>query len=299
MKALEPDIVEKAVSLYVNDKLTAKEVSEALGIGLCTVLRLVRRNGHETRTTKEQIIGKILPKIVSDEEVAQLYLSGKSSYDIAITFGCSNVTVLNSLRRSKITIRKPADHIKVKFDEELAYKLYMEGRTLEEVAKIMNVKRQTLQSRLKNKTTIRRSWFYRNGKKWNPLQFEKFRNTRRQKREQGLHDHIYLRRTGYTYAEFMKQLPKWKAYREQVRSITNQQPIHALENYEKRGKAGINGAYQIDHRYSVIEGFKNGIDPNIIGHITNLQMLPWRDNLKKKGSCSISLEELTSLQRAA
>ena len=48
----------------------------------------------------------------------------------------------------------------------------------------------------------------------------------------------------------------------------------------------------VDHRYSRSKGFINGISPEIIGHVCNLNVINFRDNRKKNSSCSVSLEQL-------
>jgi hypothetical protein len=52
-------------------------------------------------------------------------------------------------------------------------------------------------------------------------------------------------------------------------------------NNLKRARAGIDGAHQLDHKVSVHFGFVNGIDPAEIADISNLQLLPWKENLIK------------------
>lgn len=47
-----------------------------------------------------------------------------------------------------------------------------------------------------------------------------------------------------------------------------------------------------DHKYSVMDGFRNKIDPNIISHPANCQLLLFSDNSIKKDNSSISLDEL-------
>lgn len=90
------------------------------------------------------------------------------------------------------------------------------------------------------------------------------------------------RRNGYdTYEEYKDSLPEWKAYTVDVWRITNQQPLHLLENIEKRGVNGQDGAYTLDHIISVKRGFIENIPPEKIGHIDNLQMLPWEENITK------------------
>lgn len=48
-----------------------------------------------------------------------------------------------------------------------------------------------------------------------------------------------------------------------------------------RTLAGIEGGYQLDHIKSVKECYLEGIDPEIAACVTNLQMLPWLENLTK------------------
>jgi hypothetical protein len=72
------------------------------------------------------------------------------------------------------------------------------------------------------------------------------------------------------------------------------------ERHYKRYKSIINpdnlprgkGKYHLDHRYSIMRGFKNNIPPYIISHIYNLQMLLEKDNISKDYHCDITKEEL-------
>jgi len=50
--------------------------------------------------------------------------------------------------------------------------------------------------------------------------------------------------------------------------------------------------YHLDHKFSKQQGFLENILPEIIGHWTNLQMLPSTKNRKKYMSCSITKELL-------
>ena len=90
------------------------------------------------------------------------------------------------------------------------------------------------------------------------------------------------KRNGYeTYQEYRDSLPAWRAYKIDVWRITNQQPLRILENYNKRGVNGQTGAYTLDHIISIKKGFIENISPEQIGHINNLQMLPWEENITK------------------
>ena len=70
---------------------------------------------------------------------------------------------------------------------------------------------------------------------------------------------------------------KFKQYRKQVEKITKKQPLHQLENFEKRGR----NKYHLDHILSISYGFHNGIEPELIGNIFNLRFIPYKSNLQK------------------
>ena len=89
-------------------------------------------------------------------------------------------------------------------------------------------------------------------------------------------------RNGYeTYEEYRADLPDKKVYRMDVLRITGQQPLTTLGHYEKRAVNGKEGGYTLDHKISIAKGFKEGIPAEIIGDISNLQMLPREDNINK------------------
>lgn len=90
------------------------------------------------------------------------------------------------------------------------------------------------------------------------------------------------KRNGYeTYEEYRDSLPAWRRYKVDVWRVTKNQPLHLLENYEKRGVNGEQGAYTLDHIVSLKKGFKQGIPPEEIGDLSNLTMLPWEENITK------------------
>lgn len=90
------------------------------------------------------------------------------------------------------------------------------------------------------------------------------------------------KRNGYqTYQEYKDSLPAWKLYKLDVWRITNQQPLDTLENFDMRGVNGQTGAYTLDHIISIKKGFIENIPAEQIGHVSNLQMLPWEENITK------------------
>jgi len=84
-----------------------------------------------------------------------------------------------------------------------------------------------------------------------------------------------------SWKEYVQRYPKKKQYKAEVWKITYQQELTGLPNWDSRGRCGVDGAYQLDHIVSIDAGWKNGISPQDIGHIENLIMLPWKDNLLK------------------
>ena len=85
---------------------------------------------------------------------------------------------------------------------------------------------------------------------------------------------------GLTRNEYEQLISDKQRYYNEVHKITKRQNIKSLEHYDKRGKAkkGTDN-YQLDHIIPISEGFRNDIDPNIIGDITNLRFIPWKENI--------------------
>jgi hypothetical protein len=105
----------------------------------------------------------------------------------------------------------------------------------------------------------------------------RFKSLTKEQRLRGI-----AKRNGYqSYEEYQATLTDWEKYKNEVWRLTNAQPLHLLENFERRGPSGQEGAYQIDHIYSILKGFKNAVPPSLIADIKNLEMIPWLDNVKK------------------
>lgn len=93
-----------------------------------------------------------------------------------------------------------------------------------------------------------------------------------------------------THEEWLEMTDDRKIYYSQVWFHTEKQPLHLLENIEKRSEHSKNpDAYHLDHIVPISYGFKKQISPEIIGDISNLQMLPWLENILKgnkyEGNC--------------
>lgn len=61
-----------------------------------------------------------------------------------------------------------------------------------------------------------------------------------------------------------------------------------------KAKNNGNNLYGVsrDHMYSIKEGFRNNISPDILAHPANCQLILHSDNSAKRNKCSISLQEL-------
>ena len=99
-------------------------------------------------------------------------------------------------------------------------------------------------------------------------------------------DHVrvkkILKELDLTWEEYSARYSEYKKYQKKVIRLTNKQDVSKLPNFDKRGKAGVAGAYQLDHILEISEGFVKGIDPEIIADMSNLQFIPWLENLKKR-----------------
>lgn len=73
---------------------------------------------------------------------------------------------------------------------------------------------------------------------------------------------------------------EWYRYSRRVRYLTSKQPLHLLENIDKRGPVDL-GGWHLDHIVSVRAGFEKGIPAEEIANISNLRMLPAIANIKK------------------
>ena len=100
---------------------------------------------------------------------------------------------------------------------------------------------------------------------------------------------------GYDYSIFLSKQPEFKKYYNEVRNITAKnlrKYKHLFDNLDNIGRCGEKGKFQVDHIYSIKNGFINNITPHLIGHPSNLRVITWEENLKKSNNCEITLDEL-------
>ncbi len=79
-------------------------------------------------------------------------------------------------------------------------------------------------------------------------------------------------------------------YKQEVLKLTERQfklYKNKIENSEKRGQM-----YCLDHKYSIYDGFHNNVDPIIISHWKNFEIMTRSANAKKHTFSSIAITQL-------
>jgi hypothetical protein len=91
-----------------------------------------------------------------------------------------------------------------------------------------------------------------------------------------------------------EQIPLFQKYKARVFYYTNKNKYKKFSKLEisKIGICGKEGALQVDHIFSIKDGFINNIPPKILGDESNLQLLSWRENDIKNTSSPITKEKL-------
>jgi hypothetical protein len=217
-------------------------------------------------------------KIFNENEIFQIqnmYVDMKlSTRKIGDHFNVSKIPIIRILKNLNLLRTGNSDGIKIELSDnqkEEIRKLYLfEYMNINEIAFKLNL---------------------------SPAYVSKYLSATGYRRNKSIGTSIGLvkRYSGVDYDTYLLILPEQEKYRREVNKLTNQQPIHLLSNYEKRGVSGKIGAYHLDHKYSILEGFKNNIKPEIIASLNNLVFIPWEENVIKRTKCSISKEELIKL----
>lgn len=85
--------------------------------------------------------------------------------------------------------------------------------------------------------------------------------------------------------------PEFTAYKQQVAKVTRR---YWLSHHSIINPLGhIRGSeYELDHLFSITDGFNNGISPEIIGHWVNLKLIPKAENRSKHSRSDISIDDL-------
>ena len=98
-------------------------------------------------------------------------------------------------------------------------------------------------------------------------------------------DKSYMQTEKYRLSKTKSTTPAYQKYRGRVDRLTQKnynmyKDVVNPDNFP-RTVSGVKGGYQLDHIIPVKHGFDNNIPPETISEVSNLRMLPWKDNLKK------------------
>ena len=252
---------DKIKKMYLEDGLSTTEIGKILGVS-STVPQRILKKMKLTRSISESKTGKNRGTKLPVEKIIKLYKEGNSTLKIAEICDCSKRSVLNILIENKIDRDNiyESSHKSI----ELIKDLYLSGYSMNNISDKLNIPYSTINYNLHKLDIVRTE--------------DKFR-------------------LGIDYDEWLKNLPIYQKYKSDVIKITNKQPIEKLKFFDKRGLCGVEGAYQLDHKFSISEGFKQGIEPEIIGNIVNLEFIPWEENLNKGVKCSITENELRTIYK--
>jgi transposase len=256
--------------------------------------------------------------------IKKLYINGVSFSKISTMLKISRKNVKIILIDEKIWIdnRDNVEKIFTQSEIENICQKYIEGNSVKKISENYSTSVSPIKRILKEYNLLRGS--KSNGKKINlsdeeietikQLYLNEYRNSEyisnylgltksfinkflhecgfRRNRSVGNSVGLITRFRGGNYKEYLELVNDFKKYKNNVMRITKKQPIHGLINYDKRGNSGISGAYHLDHKYSILEGFKNNVSPDLIGNIKNLEFITWEENIKKRTKCSININDL-------
>jgi hypothetical protein len=94
-------------------------------------------------------------------------------------------------------------------------------------------------------------------------------------------------RSGEKHPRWNPDRSKLSHYGSKVRALSERVYRENIDiiNPERhpRGRCGVPGAYQLDHKRSIKECFLNDVSAEEAAALDNLQLLPWKDN-RSKGS---------------
>ena len=92
-------------------------------------------------------------------------------------------------------------------------------------------------------------------------------------------------RIGELHPRWNKNKTEFQKYCNKVRLLTERiykENLNILNPHGlKRTLCGVEDGYQLDHKISVKFGFENNISPEELSKVSNLQLIPWKENRNK------------------
>jgi hypothetical protein len=105
-----------------------------------------------------------------------------------------------------------------------------------------------------------------------------------------LYEKVRRTKLGDRYCD--EVMSRFYMYRQEVRYLTEKTYKEYKAIINPNNHARSKNGWQLDHKYSIVKGFDNKIEPEIMASVTNLQILSALDNNKKSVRCDISIKEL-------
>ncbi len=90
----------------------------------------------------------------------------------------------------------------------------------------------------------------------------------------------------------VSHLTEYEEYRRRITNISNRNYTKYKKIINPYNKERKRNKYSLDHRFSVVDGFLNKIDENIISHPCNLQIITEKENMQKHSKSDITIEVL-------
>lgn len=226
---------ESIKKMYLTENLSTIEIANKLGVSSTVIQRIIKKMGI-SKTISEAKSGKKIGSKLPKDKIVDLYINGKSCIEIASILNISKTSVLNILEENDVQRDNKYQYLHDEINK--IEELYLSGLPMNKISSMLGIPYGTINYSLHKIGIVRTEDKY----------------------------HI-----GMDYKEYLNNLSKYEKYRSDVMKITYQQKISELPNYNKRGISGIDNAYHLDHKFSILEGFKQGIEPEIIGNIENLE----------------------------
>lgn len=224
------------------------------------------------------------------------YIKIKNNLNVYCSFGCGKIAnYLTGQRELKPCCSKyysQCINVRNKNSESLKNKEYKKGKD----CKLFGRKRPEYSKLMKEKNPmfdkiIKQKWL-------NKIKSEEYRNKMSdivKKRWTDEYKEKYskiLLEKGLKHSD--EELGKLKSYYRKVYKYTKKSILEFSNIINPDNKPiGIGDEFfHIDHIFSIMDGFRNNIDPEIIGSYINLQTIPSKMNILKKDNSWISLNEL-------
>ncbi|MED3710044.1 hypothetical protein P4502_12505 [Peribacillus frigoritolerans] len=237
-----------------------------------------------------------MPKLhISKEELIELYINQKQSLNtISKKFNCHVNTIRKRLNEYNIPIRSKGESLRTNFESKLGVSLTVEkimekineGMFIYEVAEFFGVNRKSITKRLKEAgIELAQLESHQKLLSENNIKQGKERwanDPTLQKKHKKKLEEINKKRSEKAQLRYeMAHLKDYGEYKKACERIANR--FYGTERPE---------GMQIDHKYSIHDGYLNGVPAPVLSHHFNLRLVTAEENNSKGTGSVITLEEL-------